>query len=68
MESALKRVLAPFIESFDALDRSVQVRSKAGNVLAAPRPVVVVAWRAVFVLTLSLAFAKYARMMWGARR
>lgn len=68
MDSALKRVLAPFIESFDALDRSVQVRSKAGSVLAAPRPVVAAAWRTVFVLALSLAFAKYAKMMWRPRR
>ena len=56
---ALKRVLAPFIESFDALDRSVQVRSKAGSTVAAPRQFVVVAWRAVFALTLTVALAKY---------
>ena len=65
MDGALKRVLAPFIESFDALDRSVQVRSKAGSTQAAPRQVVAVAWRAAFVLALSIAFIKYARMMWG---
>ena len=68
MDGALKRVLAPFIESFDALDRSVQARSKTGSIQATPRQVVVVGWRAVFVLTLSLAFIKYMRMMWGQRR
>jgi hypothetical protein len=67
-DGPLRRVLAPFIESFDALDRSVQVRSKAGSTQATPRQLVVVAWRAVFAVTLAVAFVKYARMMWGPRR
>ena len=55
---ALKRVLATFTESFDALDRSVQVRSKPGSTVATPRQLVVVAWRAAFVLTLTVALVK----------
>ena len=66
--SVLAPIVAPIAEALDALDRSVQARSKAGSTLAAPRQLVVVAWRAVFVLTVLLAFVKYARMLWGPRR
>ena len=74
MDGALKRVLAPFIESFDALDRSVLVRSKAGSTQAAPRQVVAVAWRAAFVLPgilsigVGIAYAVFVAAGRGAHR
>lgn len=63
-----QRLLGPFLEAFESLDRSVLARTRLGGPAPAPSWLAVYSWRAAFLLAFVLAFVKYARMMWGRPR